>query len=132
MQKFRDVLSRWERKDLSGLEAGELLGMSERQFRRYRVRYEDEGLAGLADKRLGKMSERRVPVDEVAWMLAEYRTQHMGWNVKHFHEHLQKLVVLQAELQEFQSHRRNRLLQSEPFAGIEQPRIVRRLPFSQG
>jgi hypothetical protein len=28
MQKFRDVLSRWE--------AGELLGVSERQFRRYR------------------------------------------------------------------------------------------------
>jgi hypothetical protein len=23
-------------------------------------------------------------------MLAEYRRQHMGWNVKHFHEHLQK------------------------------------------
>jgi hypothetical protein len=40
MQKFRDVLSRWERGDLSMLEAGELLGMSERQFRRYRDRYE--------------------------------------------------------------------------------------------
>ena len=34
MQKFRDVLSRWERRELSMLEAGELLGMSERQFRR--------------------------------------------------------------------------------------------------
>ncbi len=43
MQKFRDVLSRWERGDLSMLEAGELLGISERQFRRYRDRYEDEG-----------------------------------------------------------------------------------------
>jgi hypothetical protein len=41
MQKFRDVLSRWERGDLSMLEAGELLGMSERQFRRYRDRYEE-------------------------------------------------------------------------------------------
>ena len=54
MKKFRDVLSRWERKELSGLEAGELLGVSERQFRRYRDRYEEDGLAGLADKRLGK------------------------------------------------------------------------------
>jgi hypothetical protein len=26
MQKFRDVLSRWESKELSALEAGELLG----------------------------------------------------------------------------------------------------------
>jgi len=35
MLKFRDVLSRWERRELSMMEAGELLGMSERQFRRY-------------------------------------------------------------------------------------------------
>ena len=43
------------------LEAGEILGMSKRQFRRYRVRFEEEGLAGLADRRLGKPSARRVP-----------------------------------------------------------------------
>ena len=90
MKKFRDVLSRWERKELSGLEASELLGISERQFRRYRDRYEEEGLAGLADKRLGKASARRVPVDEIAWLLDQYRSQYWGWNVKHFHEHLQK------------------------------------------
>jgi hypothetical protein len=29
MQKFRDVLSRWERRELSQLEASELLGYSE-------------------------------------------------------------------------------------------------------
>jgi hypothetical protein len=51
MQKFRDVLSRWESEELSAMEAGELLGCSERQFRRYRDRYEEEGLAGLIDKR---------------------------------------------------------------------------------
>jgi AraC-like DNA-binding protein len=42
MQKFRDVLSRWERRELSMMEASELLGMSERQFRRYRERFEEE------------------------------------------------------------------------------------------
>jgi hypothetical protein len=36
MQKFRDVLSRWKRGDLSMMEGAELLGMSARQFRRYR------------------------------------------------------------------------------------------------
>lgn len=90
MQKFRDVLSRWESKSLSALEAAEILGCSERQFRRYRVRYEDEGLEGLSDRRLGKASARRVPADEIAWMLDQYRTRYMGWNVKHFHEHLQE------------------------------------------
>jgi len=90
MQKFRDVLSRWERRELSMMEAGEILGMSERQFRRYRDRYEEEGLEGLLDKRLGKASAKRVPVDEIDWMLEAYRTHYLGWNVKHFHEHLQK------------------------------------------
>jgi transposase len=66
------------------------LGCSERQFRRYRRRYEEEGLTGLLDKRLGKASAQRVPIDKVLWMLTEYRTRYTGWNVKHFHEHLQR------------------------------------------
>ncbi|MEI9408520.1 ISNCY family transposase [Mesorhizobium salmacidum] len=88
MQKFRDVLSRWDRGDLSMLEAGELLGMSERQFRRYRDRYEEAGEAGLVDRRLGKVSGRRVPGEMVEEMLRLYRERYRGWNVKHFHEHL--------------------------------------------
>jgi transposase len=90
MQKFVDVLGRWQGKELSALEAGEILGMSERQFRRYRVRFEEEGLAGLADRRLGKPSARRVPGDAVAFVLEEYRSRHLGWNVKHFHERLRE------------------------------------------
>jgi hypothetical protein len=86
MQKFRDVLSRWEQRELSMMEAGELLGMSERQFRRYRERFEEEGEAGLLDRRLGKASPRRIEADEIERMLELYRTTYRGWNVKHFHE----------------------------------------------
>ena len=90
MKKFVDILGRWERRELTMAEAGEILGCSERQFRRYRDRYEEDGLEGLADKRLGKASARRVPVDKIDWMLDEYRTHYRGWNVKHFHEQLVK------------------------------------------
>ena len=90
MAKFADVLRRWEHRELSAQEAGELLGCSERQFRRWRRRYEEEGHAGLADRRLGRASVRRVPVDKIIWMIGEYRTRHMGWNVKHFHEYLRR------------------------------------------
>ncbi len=90
MQKFRDVLSRWEAGELSMMEAGELLGMSERQFRRYRDRYDEEGVAGLVDRRLGKPSPKRVPADARDWMLALYRGEYPGWNVSHFHEHLRR------------------------------------------
>jgi len=87
MQKFRDVLSRWERGASSMMEAGELLGMSERQFRRYRDRYEEEGLEGLVDRRLGKPSPKRVPARDLRLMLELYRDCYRDWNVKHFHEH---------------------------------------------
>ena len=56
MQKFRDVLSRWERKELSAMEAGEILEMSERQFRRYRWRYED---ARVGHDTLARLSSLR-------------------------------------------------------------------------
>lgn len=88
MQKFRDVLSRWDGGDLSMSEAGELLGMSERQFRRYRDRYEEAGEEGLRDRRLGKLSTRRVPAEAIEEALELYRHRYLGWNVKHFHEHL--------------------------------------------
>src|SRR6516162_4419030 len=39
---------------------------------------------------LGRASVRRVPVDKIIWMIGEYRTRHMGWNVKHFHEYLRR------------------------------------------
>src|SRR6201987_3943913 len=87
MQKVGDVLSRWERRELSMMEAGELLGMSERQFRRYRERFEQEGDAGLRDRRLGKASRRRIEADEIERMLELYRTTYRGWNGTHFHEH---------------------------------------------
>jgi transposase len=90
MQKFVDVLSRWEAGCLSMLEAGELLGVSERQFRRYRDRYEDDGLEGLRDGRLGKPSGKRVPAGEKDRVLRLYREAYRGWNVKHFHEHLRR------------------------------------------
>lgn len=88
MQKFRDVLSRWEAGSLSMMEAAEVLGMSERQFRRYRDRFEVEGEEGLRDRRLGKPSPKQVPAAERLRMLGLYDERYRGWNVRHFHEHL--------------------------------------------
>ena len=78
MQSFQDVLGYWQARRLSALEAAELLGMSERSFHRYRQRYEEEGPDGLFDRRLGKASARRVPADQVAWVLDEYRSHVTG------------------------------------------------------
>jgi transposase len=90
MKKFIDVLGRYEAKRLCGLEAAEILGMSERTFRRYRERYDAGGLDGLVDGRLGNKPAHAVPVDEIEWMLEQYREYHEGWTAKHFHDHLVK------------------------------------------
>ena len=63
MTMFLNLLHRWESAELNQEEAAELLGVSERTFRRWRDRYDEEGEAGFLDRRLGKASGKRVPVD---------------------------------------------------------------------
>jgi len=87
--RFTDVLGRSERSELSQMEAAELLGISERTFRRWRDRHRDCGLPGLADRRLTP-SPRRAPVTEIERMLGLYEDLYRGFTVKHFHEQLGK------------------------------------------
>lgn len=88
MLKFMDVFGRWEASELSQLEAAELLGMGERTFRRWCRRYEEAGEAGLLDRRIGKVSGKRVPVDRCEEVEALYRMRYQGFTARHFHEHL--------------------------------------------
>jgi transposase len=88
MIKFVEVLGRYEAAEFSQLEAAALLGIGERTFRRWRERFEDDGEAGLLDRRLGKASGKRVPLDREAEVEALYRTRYAGFTAKHFHEHL--------------------------------------------
>ena len=88
--RFEALLDRHEGGDLSQAEAAEMLGISERTFRRWQVRRRDEGPAGLADRRLGRPSPRRATASEIARMLDLYRNSYAAFTVKHFHEQLQK------------------------------------------
>lgn len=88
LMKFEDVYGRCYRGDLSQVEASEILGVSERTFRRWRDRWEAEGAAGLYDRRLGRVSARRAPVDTVARVLELFETRYWDFTAKHFHEKL--------------------------------------------
>jgi transposase len=88
MIKFRSVLDRYEASEFNQIEAAELLGVTERTFRRWCHRYEEEGDAGLLDRRLGGVSAKRVPASRAAEVEALYRTRYDGFTARHFHEHL--------------------------------------------
>ena len=83
--RFEEAYEGWNQGRLTQAEAARLLGVGERSFQRYLVKYEAEGLEGLIDRRLDQVSHRRAPVDEVIAMTERYRTHHVGWNIKHFH-----------------------------------------------
>ncbi len=88
LMKFEDVYGRCYRGELSQVEASEILGVSERTFRRWRDRWEAEGAEGLYDRRLGRASARRASVDTVAEVLELFETRYWDFTAKHFHEHL--------------------------------------------
>ena len=87
--RFEELYERRQQRTLTMAAAAEILGVTERTFRRWSGRYDVEGAAGLQDRRIGRASARAVPVDDVVAMLALYQTRYTGWTVKHFHERWQ-------------------------------------------
>jgi transposase len=89
VKRFEGAFKQYRRRRLNAEEAGELLGMSGRHFRRLCDRYEEEGEEGLRDRRIGKVSPRRAPERELARMQEIYRERYSDLTAKHFHEQLQ-------------------------------------------
>ena len=83
--RFEEAYDGWTERRLTQRDAAMLLGVSERTFRRYINRYEDDGLEGLEDRRLMQPSHRKAPLDEVFAVTERYRKRHMGWGSKHFY-----------------------------------------------
>jgi hypothetical protein len=88
--RFEDAFDQYKRRRLTREEAGELLGMSGRNFQRLCLRYEEDGIEGLRDRRIGKVSPRRAPARELERMHELYRERYSDFTVKHFHEQLQR------------------------------------------
>jgi transposase len=70
--------------------AAEIIGVSDRTMRRWRERLETEGYKGLADRRKGKPSFRRVPLQTVEEVLRLHQELYYDLNMRHFHEKLRE------------------------------------------
>jgi transposase len=89
--KVQEVILRALAKKITWWQAAEILGISDRQMRRWRERYEEFGFRGLFDRRRGKPSPKKVPlavVEKVLGLL--YREKYFDLNVRHFHEKLRE------------------------------------------
>ena len=90
MMKLQDVLLKAMAKKIRWWEAAEIIGITDRSMRRWRERMEEEGYSGLADRRKGKPSDKRVPIGVVEEVLRLYKEVYFDLNIRHFHEKLRE------------------------------------------
>jgi transposase len=88
--KVQEVILRALAKRITWWQAAEILGISARQMRRWKRRYEEYGYDGLYDRRRQRPSPRRVAVETVEKILSLYREQYFDFNGRHFHEKLKE------------------------------------------
>jgi transposase len=88
--KMQEVILRAMAKRITWWQAAEIIGISDRQMRRWRRRYEKFGYDGLWDRRRGRPGPRRVPLGQAERVLALYRENYFDFNVRHFHEKLRE------------------------------------------
>jgi transposase len=88
--RFQDTYGGYKSGDLTSEEAAYMLCCSERTFRRMRVRYEEEGVSGLVDRRIGHIPPNKIAADEVQRMLTLYQEKYWDFNIQHFYEQLKK------------------------------------------
>jgi transposase len=86
--KLQEVLLRATSGKIKWWQAAELIGISERQMRRWRKRLDEQGPKGLLDRRRRKPSSRRVAKEQAEEVLSLYRDRYFDLNVRHFHEKL--------------------------------------------
>ncbi len=83
--RVREVLMRAVQREISWIQAADILGISARNMRRWKVKFETQGLEGVLDRRtLGHSNPRRVTREQLEKLLALYQRRYAGVNVRHF------------------------------------------------
>ncbi len=93
--KLQDVLLKAMAGRLSWVSAAEIIGVTPRTMRRWRARLQEHGYSGLRDRRKGKPSFRRVPLETCQQVLRLYQETYFDLNVKHFQEKLGEVHGIQ-------------------------------------
>lgn len=85
MMKVHEVLMRAVNREISWIQAADILGCTARSLRRWKVRYQQFGMEGLVDGRTrGHRSPRWIRPKDLDPLLRLYRERYAGFNVRHF------------------------------------------------
>jgi len=88
--RVQDVLLKAMAKKITWWAAAEIIGVTDRTMRRWRERLEEHGYGGLADRRKGKPSGKRIPLSQAEEVLRLYQEMYYDLNIRHFHEKLRE------------------------------------------
>lgn len=86
--KVQEVILRAISGQILWMEAAEVLGITDRQMRRWKRRYEEYGYDGLYDRRKKMPSPKRMPLEKAEKILKLYREKYFDFNISHFYDKL--------------------------------------------
>ena len=79
--KVQEVILRAISGQILWMEAAEILGITDRQMRRWKRRYEEYGYDGLYDRRKKMPSPKRMPLEKAEKILKLYREKYFDFNI---------------------------------------------------
>ncbi len=91
----QEVILRAMARQMTWIQAAEILGCTARHLRRMRTGYEKFGFGALFDGRRGLPSSRRIPIETVEEVLRLYREEYFDFNTRHFHERLREKHLIE-------------------------------------
>jgi len=109
-----EVIQKVENKQLTGIQAAELLRLSERQVRRLIASFREQGAPGLVHGNRGRAANNRIPEEARAQVLELAEKEYRDYNDSHFTEELEEKHGLEISRSSVRRIRRQ--------AGLSSPR----------
>jgi len=88
-QRRNDVIIKLINKNINTTQAAKLLGLSERQIKRIKRRYVEEGIIGIIHRSKNKPNGRGYSNQFKNKIINLYQQEFFGWNFHHFNDTLE-------------------------------------------
>jgi transposase len=84
--KIQEIILKAMSGEIKWRRAAEIIGISGRQMRRWKRRYDEHGCDGLFDRRRKLPSPRKIPMETAQKILRLYREEYLDFNMRHFYQ----------------------------------------------